>query len=258
MEIKYTLRPTGIRTNARFRGPTESEKYTNFVGEAAHDLDLLGRIIDRDTFIFSEAKGQTNFIIDNMAAYYSGENVPVTSNVPTSAWMYTVLGPTGLSSNLLTWNPYDLASITQTTNGVYRMVIDEGPSAKARQGVDIVFNVVEGDIIHIRLHAKKVSGDISSFGIGSSNVNQGEGSFGIFQVSTDGRYIDHFIECKHKEMISLCIYPKHNAGTGTVDVTDVQVNYASIDKMNMQPTNTTVKRRINVLEDEIMNIINNM
>lgn len=253
MEINYTIRPTGIRTNARFRGQTESSKYANFVGESAHDLMLLGKIMDKDEFIFTYAKGQSDYIVDNMAVYYSGENQPVTSNIPTSTFLHTILGPAPLPS-LDTW-----LGATKVSDGVYRIITIGGRPAAPIQGIMNTLNVVEGDIIHIRMHVKPITGTFTKFGIGSQNVNQGEASFSSYDIGT-GKYIEHFIECKHKEMINIEIYPRYDDdnGAGVVEISDVSFSYASRDKYNLQPSNTVMKKRINLLEDEIDNIINNM
>jgi hypothetical protein len=259
MRIDYTLRPTMIKSNARHRGPTESGKYFNTVHEALHDITLLGKIMDRDDFIFSLTNGQTNFIEDNIAVYFSGEDRDIYSNVDTATLL---IGDEGIAIE-----DTDLLSGLWTTYGGCQRTLSAGsirlssPGTTDPCGVKYSLDVQEGQIIYIRAFVKVTSGSAHHFAIGSQNVNNGIGSIVRYDVLPDGLYVGHFIECKQKEGITINIDVNNGAESafaGEVEISDLSIRYVDRSELYLQPINTDIKAQINVLDSEIQNIIKNM
>lgn len=251
MRLEYNLRPNVMRTNARYRGPSESEKYHNFVNEIIHDMNLLGRVIDEDKV--NAKPGQTNYINDNLAIYFSGDAGQMYSTTPTATTITKLESPA--IENV------DFANAAWVAHGNCTKTIDtlESNGTGDPCGVSYTLNVQEGQVIYIRALAELVSGTVNGFTIGSSNVNQGEGSTKSFKITSDEAYIGHFIVCRHKESITIDIdVSRGTSTTGKVKLSDVSIFYVSQGSLHLQPVNTVLKSNLNVLEKDIMNIINNM
>jgi hypothetical protein len=259
MIIKNNLRPTTIRTNSRFRGPTELEKYSNFVLETVHDLKLLSSVMDRNDYIEGH-RGHTDYINDNFVAYVGG-GVPITSNIATASTLQVTKEDVFDSLNLMdaNWVAHNGCSKTQTETGV--QLSTSGLLDPA--GIKTQKYVEEGDIIYIRMGVRFISGDNESFTIGSSNINQGDGDLEKFKLPQNGStiYIDKRLYCKHREPIEININV-HNVPdilTATnVEVFDVEIKYMSENNLAVAPINTQVKSKVNELEDKVKNIINNI
>lgn len=259
MIIKNNLRPTAIRTNSRFRGPTELEKYTNFVLETVHDLKLLGSVMDRNDFVQGH-KGQTDFINDNFTALVTG-GTTITSNVDTASTIYHPIGDVFEEINLVdnNWSEYGECQRFETQNGIQlhtNGLLD--PSGIATQKY-----VEEGDILYIRVGVKYVSGDHDSFSLGSHDIGQGEGDITKYKLPQNGTiiYLDKRLYCKHREPISINIdvnnLPDFLEPT-TVEITSIEIKYLREDKVKVQPVDTVVKSKINNLDSKLRNIINNI
>ena len=259
MIIKPNLKPTLTRTNSRFRGPTELGKYTNFILESVHDLKLLGSVMDRNEFVYGH-RGQTDYIKDNFVAYVGG-NAPITANINTASTLYTPGEDVFQAINLMdsTWTTNNGCSKTKTTNGVKLSttgLLD--PS-----GIATTKYVEEGDIIYIRMGVKFISGDNTAFTIGSRNINRGEGDLKRFKIPQNGStiYVDKRLYCKHREPITINI-DVHNVPdvlkATAVEVFDIEIKYMSENSLTVEPINTNVKSKINNLEDNIRNIMNNI
>ena len=265
MIIKYQMRPTTIRTNSRFRGPTETEKYANFALESVHDMKFLGSVMDRNDFV-DGSRGHTDFIDDNFAAYVSG-GAEIVSNINTASMLTSPLGDliardaTGyvnLMDNTV-WSTANGCTATLSPTGV--QLASTGLQDPA--GILSVQQVKPGDIIYIRMGVKLISGDNTSFAIGSHNINQNEGDIKKFTLPSNGTtiYIDKRLYCKHREPISINIdvqnTPSHLEAT-TVEITDLEVRYIMEDNVTVLPVNIVLKSKLNSLESDIENIINNI
>ena len=259
MIIKNNLRPTAIHTNSRFRGPTELEKYTNFVLETVHDLKLLGSVMDRNDFVEGH-KGQTDFISDNFAALVTG-GTPIVSNIDTASTIYHPIGDVFEEINLLdnNWSEYGECQRFETEEGVQlhsNGLLD--PCGIATQKY-----VEEGDIIYIRVGIKLIDGKGESFSLGSHDIGQGEGDITRYKLPQNGTtiYVDKRLYCKHREPISINIdvtnLPDHLEAT-TVEITSIEMKYLREDKVKVQPVDTAVKSKINNLDSKLRNIINNI
>jgi hypothetical protein len=251
MRLDNDLKPTITRLNARFRGPTESEKYFNLIQGTAHDTLLLSKVMDEDT-------GQGAAIRNNLAIYFSGEDLPVASNIPTTTTIATVTDPVFLSNNLSTeWNKISGVDITNPSNGVYT-IATTGTTPPPMQGIIRSVAVIEGQIILIRMAIKKLSGSLDSFKFGSHNVNNGEGSMLSYIPIDTYENITYTIYCKHKEVIDLSIRIRDGSGLGEVEIKDFEVLYLDVRDFYLEALNSTIKSKVNVLEKEIQNIINNI
>lgn len=259
MIIKNNLRPTTIRTNSRFRGPTELEKYANFVLESVHDLKLLGGVMDRNEFVDGH-RGQTDYIDDNFVAYVGG-GTPITANINTASTIYSPLGDVfqNVDPKSVDWTSYNGCTKTATTTGV-RLV---GDGLLQPAGIQIQKYVEEGEILYVRMGVKLISGDGTAFTIGSHDINQGEGDLKKIKLPSNGSiiYVDKRLYCKHREPITINIDVYNLPDMlrpATVEVFDVEIKYLSEEKVTVVPTNTVIKSQINALENKIKNIINNI
>jgi hypothetical protein len=256
--MEYKKRPSMIRSNARFRGPTETIKYGNTVNETLHDIKLLGKWIDRDEFIFSLTRGQTDFIRDNFAAYFSGDKVTITSSTSTAADLFrqgeAVLPDIKLSDSR--WVVYG-GCVKGTTSTGYSLY---SPGTSSPSGVQTTINVQEGQILYLRMKATGSQGSPLGFTIGSRNVNQGEGIL-VEQVLDDGDYYGVYITCLHKEDITINI-DLYTTGSNLpevkIDFSDISLTYVERNPYHLQPINSSIKSQINILDEEIQNIIDNL
>lgn len=252
MSSNYELRSSVTRTNARFRGPTESDKYTNFVGEAVHDLTLLGKVIDRDDFIFSTERGQSDFIHDNLSIYFNGNNKEITANIGTSVKMVKVLGPVFENTDLTDWTVVG-CSVAKIEENTFKITPTGVPAVALRRTI----GVTEGEVIRISMYVKVNSFTENHLGyVGSSDIYQGQGSLSSYESKDSFLFVEHYLQCKQKETISIEILG--NRGNGEFEIAHPKVEYMEINELKLEPTNTAMKRRINTLEDEINHIINNL
>ena len=259
MIIKNNLRPTAIRTNSRFRGPTELNNYSNFILETIHDLKLLGSVMDRNDFVEGH-KGHTDFIDDNFAAYVSG-NAPIVANINTASTLCSPVGTAIPDVNLLqtNWAAYGQCQKT----GTKEKPILTSPGLLDPCGVGYQKLVEEGDIIYIRMGVKWLSGNNTAFSLGSQNINRNEGDMTRYEISKNGstNYIDKRLYCKHREPITINIDVHNLPGAlspASFELSDIQILYLSENRLTVEPIDIVVKSRINNLESNIQNIINNL
>lgn len=259
MEIKNELKPSLMRTNARYRGPTESEKYTNMMGEIAHDIKLLSTKLDRNEFIFNLEKGQSDFIRNNMAVYFNGENKALTSTIGTAAKII------GLQEEVLPLNDIGNAAWTVYGGCVKGGTVTErtlqSPGTQTPSGVNQRIAVVEGQILYFRIKVRLLAGEGQFLSIGSSDVNNGEGVLHSFTLPAGGSYVyvGVMIPCKFKETITLNIdVARGGTATAKIGISELSVNNVLLEELHLESANVAMKRRINALEEEIQNIMNNM
>lgn len=253
MRIDYTMRPNTIRTNARYRGPSEVSKYHNFVGEVLHDITLLGKIIDTNEL--NQIKGQSDHIKENLSAYFSGDTGEVYSNTRTATTLI------GVDSPLLEEVDFSLPGWIEYGDCVAETNTLQSPGTSDPCGVRYPVGVQEGQVIYIRMFVKLLTGTAQYFTIGSHNVNQGEGSLSTFNINSTGRWVGHYITCKHKEEIDITVDVHRLAQTtfaGKVQISDASIMYVDRRDYNLEPLNIGLKAKLNVLEREIQNIIKNM
>lgn len=259
MKLKTHLRPTLLRTNSRFRGPSELNKYSNFILESVHDMKLLGSFMDRNEYIPGH-KGQVDFIQENFSSYISGEGV-ITSRVNTATTVSHALRDVFDNLDLMNyeWTPYGGCSRVKSASGV----ILNSTGMLDPSGIQAQKYAEEGDIIYIRVGLKVLSGNITGFALGSYNINQGEGDISRYKIPKNGSiiYVDKRLYCKHREPVSLNI-DVHNVpdvlAAASVEVVSAEVKYFSENGLVVQPTDLVIKSQINNLEDRIRNIINNL
>lgn len=259
MKIRQQLRPTLMRTNSRYRGPSELNKYSNFLLEAVHDMKKLGSFMDRNEFIPGH-KGHVDFIAENFGGYVNGEG-ELTANIPTATTVRHPIGNVFDDLDLLNyeWAAYGGCSKTASDNGV----VLSSTGMLDPSGIQAQIYGEEGMIVYLRMGVKVLSGDVTGFAIGSYNLNQGEGDLSRYKIPKNGSiiYLDKRLYCKHREPVSLNI-DVHNVpdqlDAASVELVDVSIQYFSENALTVEPVNSVVKSRINKLEDEIDNIIRNL
>ncbi len=255
--LNYTLRPTTIRSNARYRGPTELSKYSNFIGEALHDMSLLGKVIDSGG---TDNRGQSDFIKDNLVAYFSGDQAHIVSNIDTAGYLHGLGSDTGISLVGTDWTIVGAAIKTDLSTGVDLI----GSNLNATSGITITYPVQEGQILYMRMKVEVLENGTTSFSIGSDDVNNGEGSkllLDLDSLSSNPSYIGHMIECKYKEQITLQIYLRDQAidsYNGHILINDFSVCLLQRDHYHLNALNSSLKSQVNVIEEQVNNIIKNM
>ena len=258
MELKKRWRPTMIRTNARFRGPTESLQYMNMVNEAIHDMILLGKILDET----EGHMGQSTYIRNNFARYVNGDEVPTSSNIQSASTIYvkqkSVIQGTPVE-DLSTWTTVGCSF--KAINGNMYKITANGTTQPA--GIYRQIEVEAGDIILLRMaviHSGAGNGsELKHIYIGSSNVNK-VGSFSKYALPQDHSigYIDHVIECLYREKILLeinIVYDEPQLQKGEVTILYPEVKKLYKNDVSLIPVNTNIKSRINTLEAEIRNLL---
>lgn len=251
-----------LRTNARFRGPTELNQYINLVNETVHDMKILGTILDRDDFIFSYERGQTDFIEDNMLLYFSGFSgfmSSITSSIDTAGTLVKQGNPFIENVDLLA--PEWLLYGECLRGGTSQKTTLASPNTTTPSGISHAIEVQEGQNIMIRMAVRNITGESNDITIGSQDINNGAGSTKKFVVknSYGPTYISHVIEPKHKGNITLSLEVKNSvSGIGKVEIEELSVTLLEKEKVSLQPLNRTMKSRVNALSSEIKNIINNL
>lgn len=259
MIIKDKWQPTMIRRNARYRGPTELNKYGNLIQEAVHDMKMLGSIMDRNDY--AKREGHSDFIRNNFSKYVGGGEGTILSNTPTASTLChpfrDVEIPTDLSNQ--SWVSYGSAS-KAVVGGKVHLSSDGSVDPS---GVRNELMVEEGDIIYIRVGVRLLSGDGSAFTIGSENINQGEGDFTSYELNENGSiiYVDKRLYCDQREPIIVNIDLHRipdNLSSVSVEIESVEMKYMTEAKLGLQPINTEMKSRINVLKDKMENAMKNV
>lgn len=252
--LEYELRPTMIKSNARYRGPSELGKYSNYIGETIHDMKLLGKVMDGD----GDFKGHHQLIEDNFAAYFEGSSSNITSNIESAAFIVEQQGDL-IDTNITKpgWQAYG-GCIAWKTGDTYYL---KSPGTNDPCGISFNVEVQEGQTIYIRMKAKRNTGFTADFRIGSANVNQNEGSTAKFSLNGTARYIGHSFTCKHKEVISINVDIQADASQivqGIAEFEDFTVTLIDQNNYYMLPLNTSIKSKLRVIEDEVQSIIDNM
>jgi hypothetical protein len=265
MIIREEKRPTMMKTNSRYRGMTEREKYGNYVGEAIHDLRLLGKLMHGDEIM--EEYGQEYNIKDNFSTYVTGEGDVLKSNIETATKLCGSLDDIKSGSdniaNLIpsnAWSAYGGCTKTETSNGI--SLASDGFFGAS--GIGNQVSVEEGQIIYIRMAIKKTGVSlVEDFAIGSTDINQGQGDITKFKIPENGStiYIDKRLYCMHREPVTLSIDVQHmpeELGEPEVEISEVEIKYMTENNMSIGSLDGEVKPRINLLEDQIKNIIKNL
>ena len=108
-----------------------------------------------------------------------------------------------------------------------------------------------------------ISGDHTALTIGSHDINQNESDLERYKLPENGSiiYIDKRLYCKHREPITINI-DVHNLPdilqATSIEVFELSIQYLSENGLVVEPINTVLKSRVNTLESNIKNIINNI
>lgn len=261
MIIKNQLRPTMIRTNSRFRGPTEIVKFTNFVQEAAHDIKLLANVMDGNDFLKKD--GHTDFIYNNFAKLVNGTDEGIHANSPSVATLCRPTDNVFKNLNLLSSDWIAYGSCVRTgANDIYQL---ESPGLLDPSGISTELMVDAGQVIYIRMAVRLLEGDTTSFSLGSDNITNGteKGDIKRFILPQNGStiYVDKRLYCQHRESINLNIDVHrlpHNLQAAKVEVSNVEIRYMTENNVLLQPSNGVLKPRVDLLHDKIDSIVTNM
>lgn len=265
MIIRDELKPTMMRTNARYRGITEREKYSNFVGETIHDLRLLGKVMYGNAQ--TESYGQEFNIRDNLSSYITGEGTEIKSNIATATTLYGTTGDVRVGEEKLgdllaspAWVAYGGCTKVETEDGAG--LVSDG--AFGISGIGSVVDAEEGQIIYMRMAVRKL-GDVpvEHFSLGSDDINQGQGDTSKFKIPENGStiYVDKRLYCTHREPVTLAInvqYMPDALKSPAVEISEVEIKYMTENKMSLAALDEEIKPRINLLESKVENIIKNL
>lgn len=265
MIIRNQLRPTMIKTNSRYRGMTEREKYSNYVGETIHDLRLLGKVLFGDEL--TRTYGHEFNIKDNLASYVTGEGEHTKSNIPTATTLYGTTGDVKVGGNKLaelvpsaTWVAYGGCTKNTSPSGITL----ESDGAFGVSGIGTTLNVEEGQIIYVRMAVKNIGTEPADyFAIGSTDINQGKGDTEKYKIPQNGSiiYIDKRLYCSHREPITLSIDVQNLPDTlhsPKVEISEIEIKYMTENKMTLGSLDGVIKPKINLLESKVENIIKNL
>jgi hypothetical protein len=103
-------KPSLIKTNARYRGPTELEKFINMIHEVVHDLRFLCYKIDTNDNDISYV-GHKDAIESNMYYYIAGQTYKPMIKVPTATTLCN-------SESSVTRNFQSLSSISSENKSI--------------------------------------------------------------------------------------------------------------------------------------------
>lgn len=251
------MRPSIIRTNSRYRGPTGLGNYSNFLLESIHDMKLLGATLDRNENIEGH-KGQTDHIKDNFSAYLHGD-ADITASADSATILFHTTRPANVSTDLMSgdWAVYGSASRSSSDEAT----VITSPGLLDPAGIGAQLLGEEGDIFYIRMKVKHIEGDTSGFSIGSHNINYGEGDVENKQIPQNGTtiYVDKRLYCRHRGPFTVNI-DVHNTPDqlemGRIEVSEVSIHYAEEHHLAMAPIDMEMKSRARHLEARLKSIIN--
>lgn len=258
MIIKNQLRPTMIRTNSRYRGQTEANKFANFVQEAVHDIKLLGTFMDTNEY--TGQSGHADYIYNNFAAFANGTNEEIKANISSASVLCHPYKDVFENTNLLDamWVTYGNC----VKSGTQDKVTLSSPGTADPCGIATQILVEEGNIIYIRVGVRLVSGSTTGFSLGSDNITNGEnvGDTETFQIPQNGSiiYLDKRLYCQHREPININI-DVHRLPevlqAATVEISTVEIKYMTEDDVSIQSGNKSLKPSINLLSEKIQNVV---
>lgn len=248
-------KPSGTKANARYRGVTDLNQYSNFILESAHDLNLLSHILTGNEK--TNIPGHEKAITDNYISLFNGDVNPVAYNSFTA-------------SNLMRVNknhpiPVPPMERWESVGGCVAIKTPDGchltsPGTFSSSGIRTALFVQSGEIVSIRLRAKS-SQDLPDFSIGSQNIN-GFGDVKKFPIQSDtyGFYIDYRLYCKNHETIFINIYlhdkPSNSVVASSVDLYDIGLYYGEELPVSMTPLNGELKTNLNKMR-ETLNFLKN-
>lgn len=256
VQIKWKWKPSGAKANARYRGVTDLEQYSNFILESAHDMNLLSHILTGNES--TKMPGHEKAIQDNQIALLNGDVSPVAYSSFTSSTLMKIDKNKPIDvPPLHLWEKVGGCEVTKIDEG-YRL---SSPATFQTCGIRTGLFVSSGDILSIRLRAKTADG-IPDFTIGSENLNGGIGDLKIFPVKVDsyGFYIDYRLYCKNHETIFLNMYlydePERDVVTSSVELYDIGLYYGEEINVSPVPLNGELKTDLNQIR-ETLNFLKN-
>jgi hypothetical protein len=252
-EKKWRL--SGTKANARYRGVTDLEQYSNFVLESAHDMNLLSHVLTGNKKI--NMPGHEKAIENNYIALFNGGVSPVMYDSFTASNLMKIDKKRPINvPPLESWESVGGCVVSKTVTG-YSLT---SPGLVSACGIRTGLFVQSGDVLCIRLRAKTAEA-IPDFTIGSENVN-GIGSLKKSAIAVDsyGFYVDYRLYCKNHETIFLNIYvhyePENEVVASSVELMDIGLYYGEEIEVSVTPLNGELKTDLNRMR-ETLNFLKN-
>ncbi|UOE58051.1 hypothetical protein [Cytobacillus oceanisediminis] len=255
MRLEKKHKPSFHKANARYRGVTEHNQYTNFVLETAHDLVLLINVTKGNQH--TQQEGHEKEIYNNFVSVMTGDKEVGKSNLFTASTLQKidksrnvpVPGMEGWSS---------IGGCTVTKSGDSFMLTSQGLIETT--GMFSPLYVEPGDKIYIRLKVKSGAG-APYFSFGSNNLRTVEqtGNTKKVEVSAGADYIlvDHVLRCHYTEAIQLNINlhesPEFLQPT-SVEIKDLEIHYFQETSVAASSFDTSIKPSVDAMEEKINSI----
>lgn len=246
MVKKADYRPTVVRANAPFRGPTTVEQYHNFVQETVHDLRFLyTKMTENES---TNERGIAHSIDDNFAFYTHGEEQAF-CNIPTKATLCKTTDAVVTDGwKDIAWEAYGQCKITKMADRI-RL---ENPALDAPCGMRFSVMAEEGERFYVRLTAKGVSGDVFNFAFGSESVINGRGHFQKQLLSTEKEEsFDTRFSTDERGMVMFNVDVSRQPAilkTGVIDILSYEVYKMEEIDCDVSPLEVDLKPRLNLAE----------
>ena len=250
-----TYKPSSTKANARYRGVTDLNQYSNFVLESAHDMTLLSHIMTGNAS--TNVPGHEKAVTDNYVALFNGGVSPVMYDSFTASTLMKVNKKSKLKTpaDLTTWESIGNCSVSAITGG-YRL---SSPGTASSCGIRTPITVYSGQILSLRLRAKTAQA-LNDFVIGSENLND-IGSLKKFPIkaSSYGYFVDYRLYCKNHETIYINLYV-HQTPTSvvasSVELLNIEFCYGEELPVSLIPLNGDLKTDLNQMR-ETLNFLKN-
>lgn len=257
MRLKKKHKPSFHKANARYRGVTELNQYTNFVLESAHDLLLLSHITTGNEA--TSIKGHKKEMYENFVSVTTGDSGVGKANVHTASTLKRINHSLNVDvpKDLGDWIPLNGCEINKAGGG-YRLSSNAWDDTI---GMYATLFAEPGEKFYIRLKAKSATG-ASDFSFGSNNIRTGPQTKGdtrkvSLEAGADYVTLDYVITAKYTEAIHININvhqdPEFLKET-TVDIKDLEVYYIEERPIHLSSLDGLVKPKLDEIEEQINSI----
>ena len=250
MKIEKRLKPSGTKSNSRYRGVTDLMQFSNFVLESAHDMNLLAHELTGNEP--TGKLGHEKEIEDNYISLFNGGVNPASYSSFTASTICKVNRSRAVKVPALdTWEKVNGCTVTKSGT-TYKL---SSPGTLDPCGVRTGIFVFPGDIIYFRLKVSSTT-NLDAFTFGSENINRGAGDLKKVNIiaNSDGLYVDYRLYCTSQETIFLNVYVHKQPSTlkaQSVSVQLIECFYAEEVPVNVTPLNGELKNGLNEMRESI-------
>ncbi|BCO16121.1 hypothetical protein_gp068 [Bacillus phage vB_BceM_WH1] len=253
MKQRVDYRPTVVRANAPFRGPTTIEGYHNFVQESVHDLRFLYTKIYENEGTGEE--GLSHKIDNNFNYYTHGQKNPA-CNVPTSTSICKTTESVVTDKwKELAWEVYGQCKMTKQIDRI-RL---ENPALDSPCGIRFSIMAEEGDRFYVRILARGVSGNTNQFAFGSESVNARKGHFYSEILSTEkDECFDTRFSTDERGMVTFNIDVSRTPSVlekGVIDILSYEVWRMEEVPCNVSPLEVDLKPRLDYASHQLKQML---